>query len=201
MTELAAPLSTFMAKAVGPGDLSGLTRLSGGANMESWAFDWAGGAYVLRRAPSADYMVGRPYGHSDEAALVIAASGIGAWGGAARVLRRDTPPSLHEIVHGDLDLDRSQLERIEVIESRFADRRPELVQRVQAANRELAAAIAASKGDSAVVQPAVGHFHDAMGDLQQATIAHIFEMRTVMTSAQAQRFDESLVDALTTDGE
>lgn len=77
MTELAAPLSTFMAKAVGPGDLSGLTRLSGGANMESWAFDWAGGAYVLRRAPSADYMVGRPYGHADEAALVIAAHGAG----------------------------------------------------------------------------------------------------------------------------
>lgn len=77
MTELAAPLSTFMAKAVGPGDLSGLTRLSGGANMESWAFDWAGGAYVLRRAPSADYMAGRPYGHGDEAALVIAAHGAG----------------------------------------------------------------------------------------------------------------------------
>lgn len=77
MTELAAPLSTFMAKAVGPGDLTGLTRLSGGANMESWAFDWAGGAYVLRRAPSADYMVGRPYGHADEAALVIAAHGAG----------------------------------------------------------------------------------------------------------------------------
>ena len=77
MTELAAPLSTFMAKAVGPGDLSGLTRLSGGANMESWAFDWAGGAYVLRRAPSADYMAGRPYGHADEAALVIAAHGAG----------------------------------------------------------------------------------------------------------------------------
>ncbi|MDO9368311.1 MAG: phosphotransferase family protein, partial [Sphingopyxis sp.] len=50
---------------------------SGGANMESWAFDWAGGAYVLRRAPSADYMAGRPYGHADEAALVVAAYAAG----------------------------------------------------------------------------------------------------------------------------
>lgn len=77
MTDLAAPLSAFMAKAVGPGTLCGLVRLSGGANMESWAFDWAGSGYVLRRAPSADYMAGRPYGHADEAALVIAAHGAG----------------------------------------------------------------------------------------------------------------------------
>jgi aminoglycoside phosphotransferase (APT) family kinase protein len=81
MIDLAPLLSTFMVQTVGPGDLSGLIRLSGGANMESWAFDWAGadgaGAYVLRRAPSADYMAGRPYGHADEAALVIAAHSAG----------------------------------------------------------------------------------------------------------------------------
>ena len=41
--------------------------------MESWALDWAGAAYVLRRAPSAEYMEGRPYGHPVEAALVRAA--------------------------------------------------------------------------------------------------------------------------------
>ncbi|WP_293701974.1 MULTISPECIES: phosphotransferase family protein [unclassified Sphingopyxis] len=75
MNSLSHALSGLMTRIVGPGALTGLARLSGGANMESWAFDWAGGAYVLRRAPSADYMVGRPYGHADEAALVIAAHG------------------------------------------------------------------------------------------------------------------------------
>ncbi|MBA3940796.1 MAG: phosphotransferase family protein [Sphingopyxis sp.] len=73
MADLGAALSVLMTRVAGPGELSGLARLSGGANMESWAFDWAGGAYVLRRAPSADYMAGRPYGHADEAALVMAA--------------------------------------------------------------------------------------------------------------------------------
>jgi len=73
MTELVEPLSAFMSRALGPGALSGLSRLSGGANMESWAFDWAGVGYVLRRAPSAEYMEGRPYGHPVEAALVRAA--------------------------------------------------------------------------------------------------------------------------------
>lgn len=53
--------------------LSNLARLSGGANMESWSFDWGGAGYVLRRAPSAEMMAGRPFGHDVEAALVRAA--------------------------------------------------------------------------------------------------------------------------------
>ena len=73
MADLPEPLSAFMTRIAGPGALSGLARLSGGANMESWAFDWAGAAYVLRRAPSVEYMEGRPYGHPVEAALVRAA--------------------------------------------------------------------------------------------------------------------------------
>jgi aminoglycoside phosphotransferase (APT) family kinase protein len=66
-----------MTRVAGAGVLSGLTRLSGGANMESFAFDWAGEGYVLRRAPSADYMADRPFGHVDEAALVMAAFDAG----------------------------------------------------------------------------------------------------------------------------
>jgi aminoglycoside phosphotransferase (APT) family kinase protein len=77
MTDLPTALATFMSRISGPGELSGLGRLSGGANMESWAFEWAGAGYVLRRAPSADYMAGRPYGHADEAALVMAAHAAG----------------------------------------------------------------------------------------------------------------------------
>ncbi|WP_422059921.1 phosphotransferase family protein [Sphingopyxis sp.] len=77
MLDLASALSAFMTRIAGAGDLTALARLSGGANMESWAFDWDGAAYVLRRAPSADYMADRPYGHADEAALVIAAHDAG----------------------------------------------------------------------------------------------------------------------------
>ncbi|MGL3819957.1 phosphotransferase [Sphingopyxis sp. R3-92] len=77
MADLTEPLSAFMTRTAGPGTLSGLSRLSGGANMESWAFEWTGpggsGAYVLRRAPSAEYMADRPFAHVDEAALVMAA--------------------------------------------------------------------------------------------------------------------------------
>ena len=77
MTDLASLLSAFMTRALGPGEIANLGRLSGGANMESWAFDWAGEGYVLRRAPSAEYMADRPYGHPTEAALVKAAHAAG----------------------------------------------------------------------------------------------------------------------------
>jgi hypothetical protein len=134
-------------------------------------------------------------------ALAAAASGVGAWAGASWVLNKQTPHSLHEIVHEELDLSPQQLAKIEGIETRFAGQRVQLEGRVQAANRELAEAIRVSNGDGRVVQPAVDHFHDAMGGLQQATIAHIFEMRTVMNDAQARRFDRSVVEALTADAQ
>lgn len=77
MSDFAERLAAAMRRFAGKGELSALSRLSGGANMESWAFEWrsaAGSApYVLRRAPSAAYMEDRPFGHRDEAALVIAA--------------------------------------------------------------------------------------------------------------------------------
>ncbi|MDZ7588392.1 MAG: phosphotransferase family protein [Parasphingorhabdus sp.] len=55
----------------------GLIRLSGGASMESWSFDYAGHGYVLRRAASAELMAGRAFGHDVEAALVQAARTAG----------------------------------------------------------------------------------------------------------------------------
>ena len=57
--------------------LSGLARLSGGANMESWSFGWGGAGYVLRRAPSPAFVEGRAFGHDIESALVRAAHAAG----------------------------------------------------------------------------------------------------------------------------
>ena len=57
MNDFAELLAAAMRRFAGKGDLSALSRLSGGANMESWAFEWGSGGrtapYVLRRAPSA----------------------------------------------------------------------------------------------------------------------------------------------------
>ena len=50
--------------------LTGLVRLTGGANMESWSFDLGGNGYVLRRSPAPEMMEGRPFGHDVEAQIV-----------------------------------------------------------------------------------------------------------------------------------
>jgi aminoglycoside phosphotransferase (APT) family kinase protein len=71
--------------------LAHLTRLSGGANMESWSFDWGGAGYVLRRAPTAEMMEGRPFGHDVEAAIVRAAHAHGVL----------APEIVGELISGD----------------------------------------------------------------------------------------------------
>ncbi len=71
-------LSALMSRALGvEGTVEALTRLSGGANMESSSFSFAGQDYVLRRAPSAEFMEGRAFGHDVEAAMVRAAYAAG----------------------------------------------------------------------------------------------------------------------------
>ena len=57
---------------------TGLERLSGGANMESWRFNAGGANCVLRRAPSLEMMAGRTLDHHGEAALIRAAHSAGA---------------------------------------------------------------------------------------------------------------------------
>jgi len=55
----------------------GLSRLTGGATMESWHFFSGGGGFVLRRAPSLEFMENRPFGHDTEAAVIRAAKAVG----------------------------------------------------------------------------------------------------------------------------
>jgi aminoglycoside phosphotransferase (APT) family kinase protein len=74
MIDISSALKNIMVRITGmSSDIENLTRLSGGANMESSSFDYEGKGYVLRRAPSAEMMEARPFGHDVEAALVRAA--------------------------------------------------------------------------------------------------------------------------------
>ncbi|MEM9500548.1 MAG: phosphotransferase [Pseudomonadota bacterium] len=61
----------------GLGAPEGLHRLTGGATMESWRFSCGTDDFVLRRAPSLEFMEDRPYGHDVEAAVIRAAKAAG----------------------------------------------------------------------------------------------------------------------------
>ncbi len=68
---------------------------------------------------------------------------------------------------------------------------------MRADNRALAAAIVAEKGYGPRVSAAVDQSHHAMGLVQKATLQHLFAMRSVLKPAQARRFDQAMVNALT----
>lgn len=59
------------------GHITDCRRLTGGATMESWRFEMGGEEYVLRRAPTPEFMTGRPFGHDTEAAIIRAAYASG----------------------------------------------------------------------------------------------------------------------------
>lgn len=75
--DIASGLQSALARAGLTEEVTGLERLSGGANMESWAFFCGDQSLVLRRAPSPAVMAGRPLDHAAEAALIRAAHAAG----------------------------------------------------------------------------------------------------------------------------
>ncbi|MDP1630221.1 MAG: periplasmic heavy metal sensor [Caulobacter sp.] len=133
-------------------------------------------------------------------ALAFLAGG-GATLGAFYVISHQTAqPSLHDIVHRDLDLTPAQSRQLDAIEDRYAGELKALEADVRAANHELADAIRDGHRDSPQVGAAIDHLHMAMGALQKATIAHVFDMRAVLTPAQTPAFDAEVSAALNQDG-
>lgn len=133
--------------------------------------------------------------------LVVIAAGAGAWVCAHYVVSHHAQrPSLHDMVHKNLDLTPAQSQRLDAIEKSYAIERKRLEGEIRSANRELAVAIQQGDKDSPELNAAIDHLHMAMGALQKATIAHVFDMRSVLTPEQAKTFDAEIVSALTDEG-
>jgi len=88
-TSIESLLQTAMKRHLSSGDVTGVMRLTGGATMESWRFEADGELYVLRRAPSLEFMTERPFGHDTEAAIIRAAHACGVI--APEVIAEMTP--------------------------------------------------------------------------------------------------------------
>ena len=132
-------------------------------------------------------------------AFVAAAIGVVAGRTFAPPLR-PAETELHALLHRELDLTKEQHRKLDEIERRFAVRRAELEAKMRADNARLAAAISAEKGYGPRVTAAIDHSHVLMGELQKATLEHVFEMRSVLTPGQAATFDRTVVAALTRTG-
>ncbi len=104
---------------------------------------------------------------------------------------------LHDVLHHRLALDPGQEQRLKVLEDRFALQRRALELELRAANARLADAIETEHGNGPKVAAAVDQSHAAMGELQKATLAHIFAMRQLLRPNQTAQFDQAVVKALT----
>ena len=148
-------------------------------------------------------MMGNP-GRYLLVAILAAVAAIGASWAVRNVMvpDRHSGSELHSFVHEQLDLDAAQTAKIEALETHFAARRTKLEEKLKAANGELAQAMASEHTYGPRVAAAVDHAHMAMGDLQKATLEHVFAMRALMRPDQAVRFDQAVGKALTeADGE
>ena len=138
-------------------------------------------------------------------ALGVAACFLAAIGGVfvGRILfRAPVPPGseLHDVLHHKLTLDAGQQARLELLEQRFAVQRRALELELRADNARLAEAMEAEHGNGPRVTAAVDRSHAVLGELQKATLAHIFAMRQLLRPDQTVPFDKAVVKALTDDG-
>jgi len=97
----------------------------------------------------------------------------------------------------ELDLDASQRERLERLEARFTVERNELEHSLRAANARLAVAMDEEHEYGPKVAAAIDDVHGRMGDLQKATVGHVFAMRALLKPEQKARFDRQVSLSLT----
>lgn len=104
--------------------------------------------------------------------------------------------SWHQALHDKLHITSEQETKLADIEKRYRQRHQYLEEQMRLANMELADAIKADKSFSPKVQAATDKIHHAMGELQKATLEHLFEMRPTLTDEQNRKLEQMVTDAL-----
>jgi hypothetical protein len=132
------------------------------------------------------------------AAILLAALAglVGALAGD-RWLGHSEPEGLHEFVHERLDLSADQSRRLEELERRFAIENAQLELALRRANASLAEAMDSEHQYGPKVTAAIDDVHEKMGDLQKATVQHVFAMREILNERQRREFDAQVARSLT----
>jgi nickel and cobalt resistance protein CnrR len=93
----------------------------------------------------------------------------------------------HDWLHKELKLTAEQERALEPVEAKFSVKERELATALLEANRSLARIMGEEKSFTPRVAAAVEVVHRRMGDLQKASIEHVFEMRTVLSPEQGDK--------------
>lgn len=121
--------------------------------------------------------------------LTLFAGAAGFWAGMTYAARHVHGAGLDDILHRDLGLTPDQEKQVADLESKFSRDRAALEGRMRAANRELAQALDSEHVFGDPAKKAIAQFHLAMAALQEQTILHVLEMRSILTPEQAKRLD------------
>lgn len=109
---------------------------------------------------------------------------------------RQTQISAHTWLHNEMALTADQDRNLSEIEKKFSERQRVLQEEIRKANKDLASAMIEDGKFSTRVAAAVERIHHAQGELQKATIEHIFDMQTALTPEQAEKLNKFAADAL-----
>lgn len=132
---------------------------------------------------------------------VLLAALAGCLGALAADRWSDNDPegSLHQFVHDELSLTADQEQRLDALEARFAVEQARLEASARAANAQLAQAMETEHEYGPEVSAAIDEVHARMGELQKATVRHVFDMREILNPDQQLQFDRKVSAALTRD--
>lgn len=121
--------------------------------------------------------------------VVIAVAALSAFCATRWMASRtiDTSIAAHEWLHRELQPNEAQHRALEPIEQQFAEKQRLLVERLHAANLDLARIIGEEKEYTPRVAASVEMVHHCMGDLQKASVEHVFAMRSVLTPEQSDK--------------
>ena len=92
----------------------------------------------------------------------------------------------HEWLHSELKISPEQHAALAPIEAGFAEKNRRPREQLRAANHELALALGKGGPDSPELAAAIGKVHRHMGQSQNASIDHLFEMRAKLTPEQSE---------------
>ncbi|RLC97736.1 MAG: heavy metal resistance protein [Chloroflexi bacterium] len=107
------------------------------------------------------------------------------------------PCTMHEWLHEELSLAEEQSASLTRLEEQFATEEAEVRTAYNAANRHLATVIREEGAFTPRVVTAVENVHRQMGELQKLSIAHLFEMTTMLTPEQNEKLMRYAEKALT----
>lgn len=131
------------------------------------------------------------------AVLLAALAGCLGAIAADRWLNQEHSASLHQFVHDELVLTDEQNTRLETLEASYAVKRSALEASLRASNARLAQAMDEEQEYGPEVGAAIDEVHAHMGELQKATVQHVFDMREILEPEQQRLFDRQVSEALT----